>query len=544
MLKEYHAVQGGNTWTSHTVIYHIYPRSFKDANADGVGDLKGITQQLDYLKSENKESLGVDALWLSPIYPSPMADFGYDVANYCDIDALFGSLSDFEELIAEAHKRQLKVMLDYVPNHTSSHHDWFLESRSSRKNPKRDWYIWADPLPDGSPPTNWLSVFGGSAWEWDEETEQYYLHSFEKNQPDLNWRNPEVVEAMLNVLRFWLDKGVDGFRVDAVYFLFKHSELLDEPVNPTYVFGQHEPYDALQHPYTFAQPETLEMIKKMAEVVEEYPDTFMVTEVYTDLPELIKMYQTVSKQFYAPFNFSFITLPWRADRHREFVDAYDGQVGEMFHPTYVLGNHDKPRIASRIGHDQARIAAMLLLTLRGIAFMYYGDEIGMENGVIPPDKVQDPWEKNMPGLNLGRDPERTPMQWDDSKHAGFSSSEPWLPIPPSFTEYNVTQAWKDSHSILNLYKKLIQFRKKSAALQFGKYNSWETNDEAIFAFTRSHEDNTVLIVLNYSSKKKVVSLPFSSGRIVLSTYMDVADDKMCRPEQLHLRPDEGLIIQL
>lgn len=544
-MTEHHQIpQNNNLWTSNSVIYQIYPRSFKDASGDGIGDLNGIIEKLDYLKSDREKSLNVDAIWLSPIFPSPMADFGYDVSHYCDIDSIFGCLDDFKKLIVEAHKRDLKVMLDYVPNHTSSQHAWFLESRSSKDNPKRDWYIWADPKADGTPPTNWLSVFGGSAWEWDETTKQYYLHTFEKSQPDLNWRNPKVVEAMLDVLRFWLNLGVDGFRVDAVYFLFKSDVYEDEPSNPTYIFGQHEPYDELLHPHTFARPETLDMMKKMVELVEQYPNTFIVTEVYTDLAELIKMYQTISKQCYAPFNFSFITLPWRADRHKEFLDAYDSQVGELFYPTYVLGNHDKSRIASRIGKGQARIAAMLLLTLRGMAFMYYGDEIGMENVSISPEQVKDPWEKNMPGLNLGRDPERTPLHWDDSKNAGFTKETPWLPISDHYKENNVEKAWKDDKSILHLYKKLLTLRKKSPALQMGKFTSWDTKDEFVLAYTRSHEDNTVLVVLNYCNEDKVISLPFSSGRVLLSTHLDTEPDQMCRPEQLTLRPDEGLIIQL
>nr|PZN31071.1 MAG: alpha-amylase [Chloroflexota bacterium] len=370
-------------WWQRGVIYQIYPRSFQDSNGDGVGDLRGILQRLDYLAW-----LGVDAIWLSPIYPSPMADFGYDVADYCDIHPLFGNLEDFDRLVAEAHARGLKVILDYVPNHTSSQHPWFLESRSSRESPKRDWYIWRDPAPDGGPPNNWLAFFGGPAWTWDEATGQYYLHSFLPEQPDLNWRNPEVQRAMLDALRFWLDRGVDGFRVDVIWLMIKDDQFRDNPPNPDYRPDQ-PPIASLLPVYNADRPEVLDIIRMMRRTLDAYDERMMVGEIYLPIDRLMAYYGQNGDGCHLPFNFQLILLPWQAEKIKAAVDSYEQALPPGGWPNWVLGNHDQPRVATRAGQSQVGVAAMLLLTLRGTPTIYYGDEIGMHNVDIPPEQFQD-----------------------------------------------------------------------------------------------------------------------------------------------------------
>lgn len=530
-----------NPWASRT-IYQIYPRSFKDSNNDGIGDLPGIIEKLDYLKG-TPNSLGIDAVWISPIYKSPMKDFGYDVSNYCEIDPIFGNLEDFDRLVNEAHKRDIKVIMDYIPGHTSIEHPWFLESKSSHSNPKRDWYIWKDPKPDGSPPNNWLSVFGGSRWEKDKKTNQYYLHTFIKEQADLNWRNEEVKKAMLDVLRFWLKRGVDGFRIDAFEHVFKEQQFLDQPFNTSFRQGADDPFDEFQHIYTRNQPELLELIKIFTKVLSEYGnDKFFVTESYSEIPQLIKLYKAGNNS-HAPFNFQFISLPWDAQVYKKHVDEFDKLVGSNYIPTYVLGNHDRHRITSRIGEKNARVAAMLLLTLRGIPTIYYGDELGMKDVFIPKDQIQDPFEKNMPGLGFGRDPERTPMQWDSSSFAGFSQNKPWLPLTEDYPKTNVKKELKDPHSILNLYKTLLTVRKASQALHAGTYTSLTLNNPSVFAYLRESGSEKILVVLNFSTEKQLVSFPFAQARPMASTLikqypalMDISHYK--------LLPHEGIIVSL
>ena len=359
----------------------IYPRSFQDSDGDGIGDLGGIIERLDYLTW-----LGVDAVWLSPIFPSPMADFGYDIADYTDIDPLFGSMEDFDRLLEAVHARDLKLILDLVPNHTSDRHPWFEESRSSRENPKRDWYLWKDPAPDGGPPTNWRSVFGGSAWQYDDTTGQYYYHAFLKEQPDLNWRNPEVRDAIFDVMRFWLDKGVDGFRVDVMWHLLKDEQLRDNPPNPDYHPDQ--PDHARFIPaFSEDQYEVHTIVEQMRAVTDAYDDRVLIGEIYLPIPRLVAYYGPEGRGAHLPFNFQLILLPWDARRIDAAISKYEGALPPDGWPNWVLGNHDKPRIASRVGRAQARVAAMLLLTLRGTPTLYYGDEIGMQNVAVPPERV-------------------------------------------------------------------------------------------------------------------------------------------------------------
>lgn len=529
-------LSSANSWWQRGIIYQIYPRSFMDANGDGLGDLAGIADRLDYCRW-----LGVDAVWLSPIFPSPMVDFGYDIAEYCDVDPMFGTLADFVALLDRAHALGLKVLLDYVPNHTSDQHPWFQQSRSSRTSPYRDWYLWRDPAVGGGPPTNWLSVFGGSAWTWDDATGQYYFHSYLKQQPDLNWRNPEVHDAMFKVLRFWLDRGVDGFRVDAVSRLLKDDRFRDNPPNPSYTSDQ-PPYYRLLQTYSADLPEVHDIIREMRTVLDEYGDRFMIGEAYLPLERLMAYYGSRHPGVHFPFNFQLVRLPWEPRGLGAAIDAYERNLPAGAWPNWVLGNHDRHRIASRVGRAQARVAAMLLLTLRGTPTMYYGDEIGMEDVPIPPHLVQDPWEKNVPGFGLGRDPERTPMQWDPGPGAGFTSGTPWLPIADDYRKCNVAAEREDPASMLTLYRQLIQLRSKEPALSLGAYQPVGATDQTL-CFIRASESRRFFVGLNMSSRPADVRLPQGTqGAVRMSTCYDTHLSQLS--EAFELRPDEGVIVEL
>ncbi|RIK87668.1 MAG: alpha-amylase [Planctomycetota bacterium] len=524
-------------WWQKGVIYQVYPRSFQDSNGDGVGDLRGILSRLDYL-----EWLGVDALWLSPMYPSPMADFGYDISDYCNVDPLFGTLAEFDELVAEVHRRDMRLVLDFVPNHSSSEHPWFQESRSSRDSSKRHWYIWRDPAPGGGPPNNWLSQFGGSAWEFDERTGQYYYHAFLKEQPDLNWRNPELCEAMLDVLRFWLDRGVDGFRVDVIWHIVKDDEFRNNEPDPDYHPGL-APHRQLLATYNTDRPEVHQVIEKMRSVLNEYDERMMVGEVYLPVERLVTYYGGEGTGVHLPFNFQLIELPWHARVLGDAIERYEGLLPPHGWPNWVLGNHDNPRIASRIGACQARVAAMLLLTLRGTPTLYYGDELGMHNVPIPPDRVQDPFERNVPGMGLGRDPERTPMPWNAEPRAGFTSGEPWLPISEESGHRNVESLRADPTSILTLYRRLLELRRREPALHIGDYVPLAAHGD-VLAYRRRDEGARYLIALNFGAEPGVLDLTGRTGcgKLVLSTHLDRDEEDFdCRVE---LRADEGVIVKL
>jgi len=530
-------------WWQRGVIYQIYPRSFKDTTGNGIGDLNGIIEKLDYLNG-TEDSLGVDAIWLSPIFPSPMADFGYDVSDYCDIHPLFGDLAIFDRLVAEAHRRGIRVILDYVPNHTSDQHPWFIESRSSRDNPKRDWYIWRDPKPDGSPPNNWGSRFGGPAWTYDETTGQYYLHQFLKEQPELNWRNPEVRAAMMDVLRFWLERGVDGFRMDVVGLLIKDAELRDNPPNPD-ADPNLPPNDIAGrqlHIYDQDQDEVHEIIRDFRRLLDEYGDTCAIGEICFELPRWVKYYGQNNDGLHLPFNFRLLHEPWQAQAMRRSVDELEAALPAFAWPNYVLGSHDFPRLASRLGGQaRARVAAMMLLTLRGTPTLYYGDELGMENGVIPPEKLQDPRGINL-GLEHSRDPCRTPMQWDASPNAGFSDVEPWLPVSADYATRNVAVQSDDPTSMLNLYRRLLRYRRRSPALYGGSYRSLDAEDDC-FAYLREANGERRLIALNFADSHRRISVPGEEvGQIVLSTHLDRMERVSL--SELELRPHEGVIIEL
>ena len=532
-------------WWQRGVIYQVYPRSFKDSNGDGIGDLQGILAQLDYLNW-----LGVNAIWISPFYPSPMADFGYDVSNYTDVDPIFGNLATFDELLQQAHRRNLKVIIDFVINHTSDQHPWFLASRSSRNAPTRNWYVWADAKPDGSPPNNWLSLFGGSAWEWDPATEQYYLHSFDKRQPDLNWRNPQVKAAMFDVVRFWLERGVDGFRIDAAHIIMKDPQLRDNPPNTSRARVMHKPmgdYDSQLHLYDKGHPDAHAIYRELRQLLDSYSHEqprIAIGEMHIlNLEEWASYYGADLDEMHMPFNFGLLLADWKAAAIRQSVDEYEATLLPGAWPNYVLGNHDEPRIASRIGSSQARIAMMLLLTLRGTPTLYYGDEIGMHDADIPPERIQDPLAKGIPGI--GRDPVRTPMQWDSSPNAGFCppTVEPWLPIPGDYQQLNVAVERGDPHSILSLARALIDMRRTTAALNAGSYHPVENVPDDCFVYTRELGGERCLIALNFSGNEQVLSLPeMYSGQIVISTYLD--REEQVDLADLRLRANEGCIIEL
>ncbi|WP_296722250.1 alpha-amylase family glycosyl hydrolase [Erythrobacter sp.] len=517
-------------WWRDAAIYQIYPRSFQDTNGDGIGDLEGIRQRLTYLRE-----LGADAVWLSPIFQSPMKDFGYDISDYRAIDPLFGDMAQFDALLAQAHDAGLKFLLDFVPNHSSDQHAWFAESRSSRDNPKRDWYIWKDPAPGGGPPNNWISNFGGSAWEWDEATGQYYYHAFLTSQPDLNWRNPEVREAMHDVLRFWMDKGVDGFRIDVVWHLAKDTAFRDNPPDPAWKPTQPEIDRNLQK-YSADQPFVHEIIEELRDVIDEYPDRLLIGEIYLPINRLVDYYGRGNEGLHLPFNFQLITSPWRADAIRELIAEYEAAIPQGGWPNWVLSNHDQPRIAKRVGLAQARVAAMMLLTLRGTPTLYYGDEIGIGDVHIPPDRIQDPWAKNEPDASFNRDKARTPMQWSADAHAGFSETEPWLPVTDDHQTRNVAHQQGDAGSMLALHRTLLSLRKQREDLRRGDYRALDLGGPLV-AYLRG---DTTAVVLNLSSDRAKLDLPeeWQGGEVLLKASTGEGGG----PVPGSIEGDEGLII--
>jgi alpha-glucosidase len=524
-----------SSWWRNGVFYQVYPRSFQDSNADGVGDLKGILHRLPYLSA-----LGVDAVWLSPIFPSPMADFGYDIADYVGIDTLFGTMQDFDALVDAAHASGLKIILDLVPNHTSDKHPWFVESRSSRENPKRDWYIWHEPGAGGGPPNNWLSEFGGSAWQYDAATRQYYYHAFLAEQPDLNWRNPAVRRAMYDVVRFWLRKGVDGFRVDVIWHLIKDAAFRDNPPNPGYREGR-PPHERVLPLHTTDQAEVHDVIAEMRQVMDEFDSRVLIGEIYLPLDRLVTYYGKDRPEAHLPFNFALLSAPWNARAIEQIIHDYEGALPAGAWPNWVLGNHDRPRVASRVGHDQARVAAMLLLTLRGTPTLYYGDEIGMHQVAIAPDQVRDPFEKNVPGIGVGRDGCRTPMQWDATENAGFSTSTPWLPLADDFNHENVANLEAETGSILHLYKALIDLRKKLPQLRSGDYAPIAASGNLLL-YRRQGEGRSIAIALNLGAEPVSIASESAglSGEILLSTSLDRRGETI--DGTLDLRSNEGVVI--
>lgn len=465
-----------------------------------------------------------------------MADFGYDISDYCAIDPLFGSMDDFEALLADAHEHGLKLLLDFVPNHTSEQHRWFEESRASRESPKRDWYIWCDPAPGGGPPNNWISNFGGSAWKFDEQTGQYYYHAFLKEQPDLNWRNPDVRQAMSDVLRFWLDKGVDGFRVDVIWHLIKDENFRDNPPNPAWEPGQPEINRFLQV-HSADQPHVHQVIAELRDVIDAYEDRLLIGEIYLPVDRLMAYYGKSNEGVHLPFNFQLIQAPWQAESIGALVDEYESALPEGGWPNWVLSNHDQLRIAARVGEAQARVAAMLLLTLRGTPTLYYGDELGIGDVSIPQDRIQDPWARNEPGASFNRDRARTPMQWSGGAHAGFSNAEPWLPLTDDFARRNVACQRDDPGSMLSLHQSLLQVRAQETALRTGDYARVGVRGP-VLSYRRGE---ALAVSLNLSNEPAPLELPerFREGEVLLCATSSAPGGAV--PEEIG--PNEGLIIR-
>ncbi len=520
-----------HAWWQSGVIYQIYPRSFADSDGDGVGDLAGIEARLDHVAS-----LGVDAIWLSPVFPSPMADFGYDVADYCAIDPLFGDLPAFDRLLAAAHARGLKLLLDYVPNHSSDQHPWFVESRSSRTNAKRDWYIWRDPALDGGPPNNWISDFGGPAWEWDEPTGQFYLHAFLPQQPDLNWRNPQMKAAMLNVLRFWLDRGVDGFRIDVLWHIVKAEALPDNPPNPAWTRAQTE-RDRLIQRHSTDQPEAHALSAEFRALAEQYTgatgrERVLIGEIFLPNERLARWYGPPERpQVHLPFNFQLIENEWDAATLARVVADYLASLPPHGWPNWVLGSHDAPRIAARIGGAQARVAMMLLLTLRGTPTLYQGDELAIGHVPIPPDRIRDPQHHRQPHLDIGRDRSRTPMPWNSSPHAGFSTAEPWLPLNRDWPTRNVATQAQDPASMLALTHALLALRRAEPALSVGAIQLLDA-PAGLLAYQRTHGTRQLTILLNLTAQGIDTEW---RGTPLLSTLVGP-------PQPGTLRANEGIVL--
>jgi alpha-glucosidase len=513
------------SWWRNGVFYQIYPRSFQDTNGDGIGDLPGITQRLDHLNDGTPQSLGIEAIWISPFYRSPMKDFGYDVSDYRDVDPIFGTLGDFDHLLEEAHRRGIRVLVDLVPNHTSDQHPWFVASRASRDDPKRDWYVWANPRRRG-PPNNWRAVFGSaekrSAWTLDRATRQYYLHHFLPQQPDLNWWNEDVRKAIDDVMRFWLDRGVDGFRIDVAHSLVKDQLLRDNPR----LFAKRRPRR------NWELDEVHEIHRRWRKVLDQYEDKMAVGEVSTrKLADLVRYYGN-DDELHMPFNFNFLRQPWSAERFRGIVEEWERLLPHNAWPDYTLSNHDRSRAATRYGPHRARVAALMLLTLRGTPFIYYGEEIGMTDVRIPRERVVDV---------DGRDGERTPMQWDATRNAGFTTGRPWLPVAANMQKgVNVATQRDDPSSIFSFYRRLIWLRRGSAALRGGSYFTQHAPN-GVFAYLREAEDERLVVALNFRDRRARVALR-QPATVVLSTSDGRTGDRL--ESAIELGPNEGVIARL
>jgi alpha-glucosidase len=534
-------------WWQHAVFYEIYPRSFKDSNNDGIGDLNGITSKLDYLKK-----LGIDAIWLTPCYPSPQVDFGYDISDYTAIAKEYGTMEDFDRLVAEAKKRGIRIVMDLVMNHTSDQNKWFLESKSSRENPKRNWYIWRDGK-DGGPPNNWQSIFGHSAWTLDPQTNQYFYHFFYPQQPDLNYRNPEVRKAMYDVARFWLNKGVAGFRLDAVGVLFEDEKLTDNPVKEgTNSFG-----DQIQmYKYNDKLPEVHDVLRELRQTLNQYPgDRVLIGETSDKNIELLSKMYGKNDELHLPMNFNFLEIDkLSAPDFRKDIAEWDNNPAKGW-PTYFMSNHDQKRQFTRFadGYNNDKIAklvATFLLTVRGTPILYYGEELGMENyEPMKIEDVQDPIGKIGWPKEKGRDGERTPMQWTDAVNSGFSEHHTWLPVALNYPTHNIFNEEKDKNSILLFYRKLIDLRRHSSALTDGNYTPVNEQDANVLAFIRKSKSDKVLVLMNMSKTASTTSvdkqqykIKSSGGKILLS---NLPHDKVSvNLKSISLKPYEAMIVQL
>jgi len=523
-------------WWRDGVIYQIYPRSFADSSGSGIGDLKGITEHLEYLKN-----LGVNGIWLSPINPSPDVDFGYDVSDYCAIDPKFGSMADFDRLIKEAGDLGIKVILDLVLNHSSDRHPWFEASRSSRENPYRDWYLWRDPNDKGGLPNNWQSIFGGKGWEWDEHTRQFYFHMFYKEQPDFNWRNPNVRQALLDVFRFWLDKGVKGFRLDVFNAYFKEAQFRSNPVK---MFGI-RPFERQIHKYDSDQPELMGVLADIRNLLDKYPQTYVVGETFLSTPQKAATY-CGDGILHAAFNFKFLENPWNPARFTQIIQEWENALGDQKWPNYVLNNHDIQRSATRYGQEEdderLKVAAAMLLTLRGTPFIYYGEEIGMRDIRVKRADIQDPIGKRYWPFFKGRDGCRAPMQWDASLNAGFSKGKPWLPLHPDYRERNVQAQLRDKDSLLNFYKRLLALRRQHPVLTRGSFNPIQNMPTGVMVYERCYEGSIALMLLNFHDSSKTVQLVNGSPTWQMALSNQRQENTEIQANRIQLGGNETLVL--
>lgn len=514
-------------WWQGAVVYQVYPRSFADSDGDGIGDLRGIVQRLDHLVA-----LGVDAIWLSPIYPSPLHDFGYDISDYTDIAPEFGTVADLDDLVTAAHGRRLRVLLDLVPCHTAIDHPWFAEARAARDAPRRDWYIWADPAPGGGPPNNWIAAFGGSSWTLDPVTGQYYLHSFYPEQPDLNWRNPAVAEAIHDVMRFWLDRGIDGFRVDAIAHAIKDDRLRD---NPPAAFGRSVfGIDSSGHErlWNVERPEVHDVIRGMRRVTDAYEDRVLIGEVYTPTEMLAGFLgHGRDDEFPLAFNFELLHTPWRADALRLAIERSEALTPATTNPTYALSNHDQVRHATRFGTDAVRLAALLLLTLRGTITLYAGEEIGQTDAPALPGPARD---------RAGRDAQRTPMQW--TPDGGFSTGQPWLPLTDP-ARRNVADQAADPGSVLSLYRRLVSLRRGVPALHHGEQRGLLDLPGDLVGWLRSTDGERVVALGNVGPEAVTLARPELAGAELLLS-LDPARGARLGDGTLTIGPADGIVVRL
>ena len=516
---------GSEPWWKGAVIYQVYPRSFRDTNGDGIGDLNGIIEGLDHIAS-----LGVDAVWLSPFFTSPMDDFGYDIADYRGVDPMFGTLEDFDRLLAKAHALGLKIIIDQVYSHTSDQHDWFTESRQSKTNAKADWYVWADPKPDGSPPSNWQSVFGGAAWEWDARRGQYYLHNFLRSQPDLNVHNTEVQEALLDVAVFWLDRGVDGFRLDALNFSMHDRLLRDNPGSGVPASEATRPFDMQRHVYNMSQPEVPAWLERIRALMERYPGRFSVAEIGGPDPiGEMKAFTEGEARLNSAYSFDFLyALALTPERLRSSLGQWTGRTGEGW-PSWAFSNHDAPRAVSRWAsaadrERAARTHLLVLLALRGNAFIYQGEELGLPQAEVAFEDLQDPeaianWPKT-----LGRDGARTPMPWtSDTPHGGFTTGRPWLPVAPDHLPLAVSAQEASETSLLNFTRNILALRRALAPLRWGE-DQFLAGPDGVLAFDRQHDGETVRVVVNLGeAAADITPLTMRGWRVIADTSGPRAD---------------------
>ena len=526
-------------WWKHGVFYHIYPQSYCDSNSDGIGDINGIIRKLDYLSE-----LGITSIWLSPIYESPMHDCGYDISDYKKIDPVFGTLDDFKCLLMQAHDRGIRLIMDLVMNHTSHLHPWFLESRSSRDNPKRDWYIWKDGI-NGKKPNNWRSAYGKSSWEYDELTEQYYLHTFFREMPDLNWRNKEMRKEFFSEVRYWLDLGVDGFRLDVINLIVKDKKFRNNPI----YFGI--PW-IQKHLYTRNRPKSLRITRQLRKLLDEYDHRMSVGEIYALPPgnpaTAADYLGSGDDSIHMTFDFSLIFQPWSAGRYYRCLKKWYEYIPENGWACNVLSNHDLLRSITRFGRkrhhlEKSKVLATLLLTIKGTPFIYYGEEIGMTNGRLNKNQIVDPLGKRFWPFFEGRDRARTPMQWSSAMNAGFSIHTPWLPVNDDYLELNVKVETRDTDSVLNFYKKMISLRNATPALQYGDWVPVNKGERGVLVYNRILGDDKIVVLLNFKNRsKKITPLFHEEGTVILSTHRP--ERTLLQPNDVNLHPYEALVIGL